>query len=298
MSSRKRTTRQKDKVTSGDVINTKLMLKRHCTRKKMQPTAIFISQEYFNRVIREGTIEEAFTVIERYPEMVIGIDVNGYCPLMCVADRRFKWPEEAVALVDKLILVGAKMHSGCFFSVTPLYYAANKSALALQALVRHESHWENYLTSIVTPWRVALYSSATNFEIILPFIPAAAALFRNFLGQSLLIEVVAQCPSVTIKALAHLHFRELINVPDDNGETPLAHAARLTYSREEAVQALLACGADLLYAKNGRSFYYSDVNNQRGSVPRSSAAINYIRQRIAVSFDHAPFENRYATWYK
>lgn len=296
--STERRSRKRSQADASDIVNTKLMLKRHCMRKKMQPITIFISQEHFNQIIRQGTIEEVFKAIEAYPEMVIGIDREGSCPLMSVADRHFRHADDADALVAKLISTGAKMHSGCFFSATPLYYAAARSPLALQALVKYETSWGSYVGNVVTPWRVALYTSEANFEIMMPYIPEAAVSFRNYLGQSLLIEVVLQRPMLVIKMLAHAHFRTLIDEPDMYGETPLAHAARILFNRDEAVDALLRCGADLLYTKDGRKIYYSDARNMRGTTPRSAIAVSYVRERLSNGFDHSPFAMRYKTWYK
>lgn len=259
---------------------------------------MFITQEQFNDVIRYGTIQDINDFMRRYPEMVIGIDSDGFCPLMCVADRKFSNRKEVDDMLAAMIAAGAKMHSGCYFNTTPLYYAATKSHIILQAFVSRERHWHAYVDNAITPWRVALYTSEVNFEVMLPHIPPEAAHHRNYLGQSILIEVIQQWPALTMKMLAHAHFRDLIDVPDDNGETPLAHAAKLTYNRAEATSALLSCGADLIYTKDDRKFFYSDTLNQRGNAPRSPLAVSYIRHRICHGFDHSPFEVRYTTWYK
>lgn len=292
-------TKRQRRKSKADEINEKLMFKRHCTRKKSSiPTTVFITQDEFNDVIRFAKPEEVYQTIQRYPEMVIGIDGDGFCPLMCVADRKFANWEEADEMISVLVHAGAKMHSGCYFLTTPLYYAATKSPHILQAFIRYETRWSTYPSNPVTPWRVALYTSQANFEIMLPYIPPEAAKYKNVFGHSLLVEVILQWPSLTIKMLAHSHFRELIEVPDDNGETPLAHAAKLTYSRYDATQALLDCGADLIFKQGYRRIYYNDVNNQRSYIPRSALAVTYIRHRIAHGFDHSPFEIRYTNWYK
>jgi hypothetical protein len=293
------TKRTRTKRSKADEINEKLMFKRHCTRKKtLVPTTVFITQDQFNDVIRFGKPEEVYQTIQRYPEMVIGIDEDGFCPLMCVADRKFTSWEDADEMVSVLIHAGAKMHSGCYFLTTPLYYAASKSPHILQAFVRYEMRWNTYSGNPITPWRVALYASSNNFEIILPYIPPEAANYKNAFGQTLLVEVIMQWPALTIKMLAHAHFRALIEVPDDNGETPLAHAAKLTYNRHDATQALLDCGADVIFKQGYRRIYYSDADNQKSYIPRSTAAVNYIRHRITHGFDHSPFEIRHLNWYK
>lgn len=282
----------------GDEINEQLMAKRHCRRVVDLPFSMFITQEQFNDVMRYGSPQDVLDCKRRYPEMMTGIDRDGFCPLMCIADRKFSNTREVEEMLDFLTRSGAKMHSGCFFSTTPLYYAATKSPRILQAFVKYEQDWDTYVDNAVTPWRVALYTSEANFEIMLPFIPAKAAQHRNYLGQSLLVEVIQQWPSLTLKMVTYPHFRALIDVPDDNGETPLAHSAKLTYNRADASRALIDCGADVIYKKDDKTFYYADTLNQRGNAPRSVRAVDYIRHRICHGFDHSPFEVRYTTWYK
>ncbi len=253
---------------------------------------VFISQDVFNDIIRYGTIYEIAMAVEKHREMVVGFDGRRMSPLMCAADRVNATRQELDTLLTLLIRCGAKMDAGCFSQSTPLCYAATKTPQVVRAFSSHETNWELYASFETKPWQIALRVSEENFAAMLPCIPVKLIAGYDALGQTPLIELIVERPFLASKLIAQLPWNMMVNIPDANGEAPLAHAAKLDRHRYEVVSALLRCGATLLYYKNDKAIFWG-----YGSVD-ATAGIIYIRNRIRFAKNKTLFDDKYDRWYE
>lgn len=257
-----------------------------CRIDRASRTIGFITQDAFNDIVRYKNVYEIALAVETYKEMVVGFDSQGMSPLMCAATRDDTCLN---VIVELLIRGGAKMDAGRYSSVTPLCYAATQSPHVLQVFVHYEANWELYQHFDVKPWETALRTSAENFLLLLPYVTSAG---RDASGSTLLIEIIKTHPELTPVVLLRPIFREVVNLPDTNGETPLSHAARVNYNRHIVVRALLRHGASVLFHR-GRRYIYC-VEGYQTDTP----GVEYIRQRVRHCRDNTVFDVRHDRWYE
>lgn len=249
----------------------------------------FITQDAFNDIIRHGNVYEIALAVEKYKEMVVGFDSKGMSPLMCVASRDETNLQELNVIVELLIRRGAKMDAGRYSSTTPLCYAATKSSRVLQVFIHYETNWTLYQHFDEKPWQIALRTSAENFLLLLPYITSAG---YDATGSTLLIDVVKIHPELTPIVLTRQIFRDVVNLPDANGETPLSHAARVNYNRHIVTRPLLRHGASILFRREARIIYC--IEGYQYDTPD----VDYIRRRIRHCRDNTVFDVRHDRWYE
>lgn len=252
----------------------------------------FISQEEFNDIVRFGTVQDVHTAALMHRELIVGIDEMGKAPLMYAADRSDFNRNTLVDVVHTLISMGARMDAGIFFGTTPLCYAATKHHSVLQVFIDQETNWMQYNDFMLKPWQIALRTSKENFWVILPHVPPRALFTLNQRGHTLLIEVIQERPELVPDVLKNAHMRNMVNVPGENGETALAHAARLGVWRRLVVRALVRAGARLLYYKNGKAIFHP------GYTTGASLGVQYMRSRIRDLKRADEFDPRYNDWYE
>ncbi|MFY7868414.1 MAG: hypothetical protein ACOVQN_02850 [Exiguobacterium sp.] len=267
--------------------------KRHCSRASMQRPLDVITQDEFNQIISKGTVAEIASII-KYKEMVIGFDSQGYSPLMRAADRH----SDVETVVTMLIDAGAKMHSGCFFSMTPLCYAATKSPGVLKVFIEKERNWDFYKDFPIKPWQFALYTSSLNFLAILPYIPNEEITAKDEFGRTLLMEIVTHCSVMMRCILDDRRFSSMVEATDNCGFTALAYSLLLTTTRVDAVVALRAYGANLLFKNGDRCIYFINNKRQRSSPTKLPYMLEYARNRLRNTKDHSEFDRQYLLWYK
>lgn len=246
-----------------------------------------MSMESFVEIIVGGTLNDVATAVRRHAHLTVG-DLDGKSPLMYAADRV---DDEATIsnVVFTLLREGARTHAGVFSSTSPLCYAARKSPHVLRVFAFYEQDWDKYKDYETRPWEIALSASSINFKTIWPYVPAWAMQTRTTRGSTLLIEVVKECPEQLMLVLADSRMEAMIDVPDVNGETPLAHAACLKYDRKTATYALLKHRASLLYWKNDRVIAFAAVDETEGQ--------RYMRNRIRFPSTPTEFDARFTYWY-
>lgn len=254
-------------------------------------SSMFISQDTFNDIIRHASIYEVALAVEKHRHMVVGFDGQGMSPLMCAADRVGVTRQELDVLVGLLIKAGAKMDAGRYSESTPLCYAATKGPHVLSVFAKYETNWKLYTSFETKPWQIALHASIENFVVMLPYLTIELCTGYDVWGHTLLIEMIRWRPYLAWKLASRLPFRRMVNTPDRNGETPLAHAARLDEGRHAVVSALFRCGATLLFHANNVTIGWSDAT-------RITPGLDYIRKRIRFTQDTSPFDVKYDAWYK
>lgn len=269
------------------------MYKRRCIRKASQRSLDVITQDEFNRIIATGTLDDIDAVL-KYKEMMVGFDSQGYSPLMRAADRE----NDVEVVVTKLIDAGAQMHAGCFFSMTPLCYAATKSLRVLKTFIQRERNWEFYSNFPIKPWQYALYTSALNFIAMLPYIPDSEITAKDEFGRTLLMEIVTHCPEIMRSILNDRRFSVLVDTTDNCGFTALAYALLLTDKRADAVTGLCTYGANLLFRSTDKHIYFINRKNQKTSITRAPYMLEYVRNRLRNTKDHSTFDSQYLLWYK